>query len=167
MLALALAGGCQAGDPEAPPADAYRHAGDRLVVSLGLDGIFPPCIEQHEGYYATDPVPDCFRMTPPRRMKGLWRDEFEGQGFFPGLTRPPVADRGGFNAIWIDIEPSLRPPRTEAEPTGKARWFRIDFIGRQTLYPGQYGHFGFSRHYVIVDRILSLRPVASEEGPAP
>lgn len=40
--------------------------------------------------------------------------------------------------------------------------FRVEFIGRRTVYPGTYGHLGGYDHYIIADRVISIEPVKDE-----
>lgn len=35
----------------------------------------------------------------------------------------------------------------------------VDFIGKQTMYPARYGHMGQSEHIVVVQRLISARPL--------
>ena len=44
-------------------------------------------------------------------------------------------------------------------PPNKARLVLIEFMGRRTKYPGRYGHLGMFRTEVLVDRMISARPV--------
>ena len=67
-------------------------------------------------------------------------------------------------AIWLDIE-SKRIAGL-FDPTGQQetglRAFRIDFVGRQTVVPGRYGHLGGSEHLIIMDRLLSAERIDAE-----
>ena len=116
------------------------------------------------------PTDQCYKMDPPRRFKGIWVDEFEGQQFIPSDVSVPdgaaggaksrgrsnVADRARPARIWIDASRvSTGQPRR-----GAGRYF-IDFVGRKTTYPGAHGHFGMSDHEIIVDRLIKLRPCSA------
>ncbi|WP_141249601.1 hypothetical protein [Sphingobium sp. D43FB] len=38
--------------------------------------------------------------------------------------------------------------------------FKVEFLGRQTVRKGSYGHFGAFDHEIIVDKIIKLRRVS-------
>ncbi len=42
------------------------------------------------------------------------------------------------------------------------RYRFIEFVGRKSAYPGAYGHFGMSRQYIVVDRVLAVRDCPDE-----
>ena len=110
------------------------------------------------------PIDQCFKMEEPRRYRGIWIDEFEGQAFIPEGTEPPQwpspdstspgwrerLERAQAASIWLDVE------RAGLEHK-EGRKIRIDFVGRKTLYPGYYGHMGMSGGEIIVDRVISLK----------
>lgn len=100
-------------------------------------------------------VQDCFRMTPPKRWNGLWRDNFEGQLFCPEPAQAcSYATKG--NQIWISFNPRIRPRQGNA--TG--RTFFISFVGRRTLLPGDHGHLGMAAHEIVVDKLISISPLS-------
>lgn len=195
MIALMLpaVAPARAGPLDLPDPQVYARAEDRERARLILTPCAPadegrgcerengtltrtsPCtyrIDRHTiGFLPTD---QCYRMDAPRRYRGVWIDEFEGQRFIPEGTNPPewpdIESRASdlqekFEAarlasIWIDTErvtPAL-PSRYRS-----ARYF-IEFIGRQTLFPGAYGHLGMSGHEIIVDELIALRACPAE-GP--
>lgn len=76
-----------------PPLQAYLHAADRQRA-LHPDPANPPCTVKtsdhgHDELRAI-PTGQCYRMTPPYRMRGVWVDEYEGSRFYPGRTRRPA-----------------------------------------------------------------------------
>jgi hypothetical protein len=147
--------------PGGNPARAFKHAGDRVYVALGLSALFGHPCDRREGDTVTSvPVEECYRFLPPERMRGVWRDAFEGSEFFPGASRPPA--EGAVSGIWLDAESrEPLPPRLRRSPQSSGtRYLAIDFIGRRTRYPGKYGHMGASEHYVIVLRVLAAAPVS-------
>lgn len=160
LLVLATASACEGRFPTTP-ASAYQSWKDRLVVSTGIPffGLTPPCIEwvedQHGSYYAGIPTDQCFKMLPPQRWRGLWRNEFEGSRFCPEPAREcglPPDDWYGPWGIWLDVE------RVSREPADGAL-YRVEFVGRRTAVKGAYGHLGGSEHALIVDRVISMKQV--------
>lgn len=134
-----------------------------MAVAIGLDtvGLVSPCMKNEKTpageTYGEVPVDECFRMDPPRRWKGLWRDEFEGSRFCPA-----PATRCDFNMpgdlIWLNPERVSRK-----EPDGGL--YAVEFIGRRTAVKGRfYGHLGGSDYELIVDRFISMKQV---EAPPP
>jgi len=111
------------------------------------------------------PTDECFKMEAPRTYRGVWVDEFEGERFIPEGASPPEwprsdpkspgwreqAERARLATIWIDASRVERQSRQQ----GTRRF--IEFVGRKTMYPGNYGHFGMSGQEIIVDRVISLR----------
>jgi hypothetical protein len=113
------------------------------------------------------PTDQCYKMEAPRRYRGVWVDEFEGQRFIPEGTSPPEwprtdpksagwseqFERARLATIWFDAS------RVTVDQKFRQRGVRrfIEFIGRKTMYPGAYGHLGMSGQEVIVDRVISLR----------
>jgi hypothetical protein len=138
----------------------YRYDG-RLIREA-------PCTYHIEpgviGSVATD---QCYKMEAPRRYRGIWIDEFEGQQFIPEGTQAPEWPRGDPKSpdwrrkadqaisatIWLDGE---RAKLGHKWQQGRRRVF-IEFIGRKTMYPGNYGHMGMSGHEIIVDSVISQR----------
>jgi hypothetical protein len=97
----------------------------------------------------------CFKMTKPQRWRGLWLDVFEGQRFCPAPMQK-CEDDGENGHIW------LRFPQ-DAKPFGRVvtgKTYEVEFVGRRTLLPGAHGHMGVSEHEMLVDRIISIRPLA-------
>jgi hypothetical protein len=106
-------------------------------------------------------------MSPPRRFRGVWVDEFEGQRFIPEGTNPPEwpeidstapdfrkqFEKARLATIWLDTERVEVPRRSR---TDTPRYF-IEFVGRQTMFPGAYGHMGMSGHEIIVDHVIAIR----------
>lgn len=149
-----------------PPAYVYRGWTNQLWVALGLHLFSYPCVEtvrDEDGTYTEGVLPtdQCYRMSPPQLMRGVWIDEFEGSQFLPGAQDAAQAEVG-LGSISLDVETNRIPGLFEQSYTGGAeelRAFQIDFIGRKTAFKGQYGHLGGSDYLIIVDRLISARPV--------
>ncbi|HEY0115711.1 MAG TPA: hypothetical protein VGB54_08320 [Allosphingosinicella sp.] len=143
-----------------PPAYTYRGFQNQAWAALGLDHFSHPCLTRHdvngETYRGSLPTDQCFRMTEPQRMKGVWIDQFEGSRFLPGGTELTQA-RFDEPQIWLDPETKRVPGLFNPDPDAEIRVLEVDFVGRKTLFPGQYGHMGVSQHEVIVDRLISAR----------
>jgi hypothetical protein len=102
-------------------------------------------------------------MTPPQRMRGLWRDQFEGSAFYAGLEAPPEAEGA---KTWLDIDENKLPKALRRKNDWWPRWVEIEFIGRKTLRRGAYGHFGMFEHYVVVDKVISARLLRPDQTSA-
>ncbi|MFD1034446.1 hypothetical protein ACFQ15_07270 [Sphingomonas hankookensis] len=98
---------------------------------------------------------DCYKMPLPRRWQGLWRNSFESHVFCEApATRcriEPDADPQP-PYTWIEFKGPI-DPRVKQAAEGL---YRIDFIGRKTVIPGNYGHLGLARHAIVVDRLLFI-----------
>ncbi|WP_296614099.1 hypothetical protein [Sphingomonas sp.] len=138
----------------------YRYDG-RLIREA-------PCAYHIEaGVIGFVPTDQCYKMDAPRRYRGVWIDEFEGQKFIPEGTRAPEWPRGNPQSpewqkkadqaiaatIWLDVD---RAKLGHKWQQGGRRVF-IEFIGRKTMYPGNYGHMGMSGQEIIVDRVIAQR----------
>ncbi len=127
----------------------------------------PPCLEYENGALRRSiPFDQCYRMMTPSYYRGVWIDAFEGQTFTPerpkridGASTPAAIgsrnerDRTQETHSWIDT--SRVSIEHKSKIVGQRRF--IEFIGRQTMYPGGYGHMGLSTSYIIVDRLVSIR----------
>jgi hypothetical protein len=145
-----LASGCSPRGATSPA--AYLHFRDYFRASFG--SVFGyPCthLTREDGvdvYESTKPQ-DCYRFSAARRMRGVWIDEFEGSEFFEGATSRSAVSLKNNDQTWLELE--------NHRPTGRA--YFMDFIGRKTLVPGHYGHMGGSRNLVLINRVISVRPI--------
>lgn len=166
-----------------PPAKVFARPEDqRRARLLGV-----PCAQSDEGHacYRFDgrlvrkgpctyvieagvigslPTDKCYKMKSPRRYRGVWVDDFEGQQFIPQGTTAPQWPRGDTKSsqwrkqadaaiaatIWLDVERTTL--RHEWQQGGR-RLF-VEFVGRETKYPGHYGHMGMSGREIIVDHLI-------------
>jgi hypothetical protein len=143
----------------------FRHDG-RLIREA-------PCTYHVEtGVIGSLPTDQCYKMEPARRYRGIWIDAFEGQQFIPEGAKVPEWPRGSPKlsewrkkaeraiaaTIWLDVEHAQLGHRWQEG----ARKAFIEFIGRKTKFPGNYGHMGMSGQEIIVDRVISLTECPKE-----
>jgi hypothetical protein len=102
-------------------------------------------------------VDQCFEMNPARNWRGLWRNDFEGSRFCAEPATQCEYETPG-EKIWLSYSDSLRQQATEPREGDGGR-YEIELEGRRTVERGHHGHFGASDHEVVVDRIISIRPV--------
>jgi hypothetical protein len=149
--------------------EAYIRPEDQEKAQRLSDGYSAPfpCsydkVELGTHVIASLPTDQCFKMTTPQRMRGLWRNDFEGQAFCAAPARECPAGKWKPKepgVAWIDFASSL-PGSADTPPGGL---YEIDFVGRETAYPGLYGEYGFYNHEVVVDRLFSITEV---EAPPP
>lgn len=145
-----------------PPAHAYRGWENQFWVALGFHHFRHPCLQtvqtEHGSYGSSLPTDRCFRMSPPQRMKGVWIDEFEGSQFLLNASDASQVEVG-LGGTWLDVETNRIPGLFQEAPVAELRAFEIEFIGRQTLVAGRHGHTGGFDHEVVVDRLISARPI--------
>jgi hypothetical protein len=187
MLACATLGASAAvGQFSVPNPEAFAHAEDQQRARLlnkpcaeadegsgcyRYDGRlireFPCTHDIEAGVIGSKPTDQCYKMEAARRYRGVWVDEFEGQAFIPEGTKAPEwprgnpgspewkkeADRAIAATIWLDVE---RVSLLHKGQRGGRKLF-IEFVGRKTMYPGNYGHMGTSGQEIIVDRVISVR----------
>lgn len=140
------------------PPQAFLKFADRAKMQMLYWGlpVGYPCtkMQVENGLHVADskPLDQCVKMTPQRRWRGLWRNDFEGSRFCPTPARECSHATPG-RSIWLTFAQHL--PKNQRESFGDL--YAIDFVGRRTLYAGSYGHFGMFDQEVIVDRVISAR----------
>jgi hypothetical protein len=138
------------------PPEAYVDPVDREIARTHVPapGRPVPCgreeIQNGIRVIVGAPTETCVRMGPPRRWRGLWRNDFEGSQFCPAPATTCRFDSPG-ERIWLSERPDRRPD---------GKLYRVDFIGRKTMYRGAYGHMGASDHEIVMDRMISSREIA-------
>ena len=110
----------------------------------------------------TKPQEECYKFDPPRRWKGLWFGEFETSRFCPEPARQCPDNRPG-EYIWLEVGPAAHVPPSGEKMMG-GMW-QVDFVGRKSTFPGEYGHLGESQEEIIMDRLLAIKrvPMYSDE----
>jgi hypothetical protein len=142
--------GCQqAGDQyrRLPPPEAFVKLKDRVAVRMLQSGIpwTYPCMEPGR----------CLKYDGPKRIRGLWRNDFEGSQFCEAPATQCSFDMPG-PRTWLDARVSFP---TEFKRRDLGGLYAVDFIGRSSQYRGNYGHVGVFDKEVIVDRIISIREI--------
>ena len=135
-----------------------------------LKAFFPnmptDCVEKarFEGFNAISglSVEQCFDMAPARKWRGLWRNDFEGSRFCPEPMQECGYDAPG-DDIWLSYSESLQPPPSWPK-LGSGGMYEVEFVGRQTARRGHYAHFGLSDHELVVDQVLSIRPLLAPKN---
>lgn len=96
---------------------------------------------------------------PQQRMQGLWRNDFEGSQFCAAPARScsyvPTEQRKQ-PLVWLEFAAPL-PPKFDASDYGGL--YQVEFLGRQTVFDGRYGHAGMFDSDVTVDRMISMREI--------
>jgi hypothetical protein len=162
VAAMILATGCS--DREDTPPSAYRHSRDRIIAALG-GRVFgqQPCFRTINGQPGVLSTELCYRMDPPRRMRGIWAKDFEQSHFYPDLRAAPD-EVPGQSQIWLDPDGGGLPveEQQQLEASCNGCFVYLDFVGRRTSVEGVYGHMGSARHYVIVDRLIEAKVLREE-----
>jgi hypothetical protein len=152
MIPLASAG-CHQRKPKASEEFLSR-------IRAAAPGITDRCLDaiRYGGIEAmSNRVEKCFKMTPQRRWRGLWRDDFEGSTFCVEPAQDcPLADPDA--STWLTLPDNLEIP-SKVERGGL---YQVEFLGRRTQYPGHYGHMGVFGQEMVVDRIISIK--AQKDG---
>jgi hypothetical protein len=158
VLGLVLAG-CEKPEDWSPtyPPEFLSHWSDRQKERFPeLQTVFgPSCV------WRMDNTETCFRMTEAQKWTGLWRGEFEESRFCAdGPVRPAeMCDDyyyGGGSA-WLNGNLGL--PEAPIGDLVQSGLYRVEFIGRRTLYPGNFGHLGGYDYEIFVDQPISIRKV--------
>jgi hypothetical protein len=139
----------------------YKNPWDRVAIKLGYAfWVYQPCFrKEHTPYGDTQGFigsEKCYRFNRPERMRGVWLNEGEDAEFLPDATVSPLVRTYSPDATSLEFRP-------ENFLTGGHQAYTIEFVGRRATYPGHYGHMGMSRHLIIVDEVLSAKPVPPPE----
>lgn len=155
LLAAGLLVGCK------PAVQRQQKMSDVEIAQIRRDtpGMTDECLDKLK-WGGTEALPqkyeDCFRFTPPHRMRGLWRNQFEGSEYCEGSSgKCPDPKETAETGIWLE----MRSPLPGANDTPPGGLYAIDFVGRRSVGAGMFGHFGMAKNEVIVDRLLSIREV--------
>lgn len=154
LIGMATAGwaaAASAGLNDKLPLDAYVNPVDRQIAATGkgVPGRPYPCTYEEvidgSKSIASTPTEECVKMLPQQHWRGLWRNDFEGSRFCPEPAEQCTFKTPG-ERIWLS--------RTPGRPDGGL--YRVDFIGRRTMYKGPYGHFGLFDQELTIDRPIRI-----------
>ena len=109
---------------------------------------------------ACRPGYDCADLAPAERMRGVWVTGFERSAFVPNATAAPAYGDPAPDRIWLDFADGSPPDpalRAELDKMGTTAAVALEFIGRRSRGPGNFGHMGGAREMVRVERIISAR----------
>ena len=142
-----LASSCSNG----PPPSAYKHFRDQVWAVASWE---MPCSRTIGGRPDRLPDADCYRLNEPRRLRGVAELGFEADIFYPGRARLPTPDQE--SDLRLSLEPSLLPA-TIRSGCERRCVVALDFIGRRPVVEGGYGHAGFGKHLIVVDRLVDVK----------
>jgi len=96
--------------------------------------------------------PDCYEMLPAQHWSGLWEHGWEWTNFCPEPSRSCdwMAKRGTWLTFSDDVQIDANLPDGV---------HHIEFVGRRTKVPGNFGHTASYEHLMVVDRIISIEPI--------
>jgi len=143
-----------------------------LVVGCNPSGNSPEVSESSTqsplpGIFIVDGLP--LFLGPSTVYQGVWLSETEGSQFFENEN----VIRDHYDEIYFDTWLSMRfrdpdfPPaapitnyRSNYGPSS-ATFIWVKFRGRRNITPGPFGfgHLGTSRNYVLVEKVISARPL--------
>ena len=155
---LPLIASLAAGLGDKLPLDAYRDPIDRQIAESGkgVPGRPLPCAyeESRDGVTAIvmQPTDNCVKMSGQQRFRGLWRHPMEGSRFCPEPATTCDDDSPG-EKIWLSGTPGRG---------GRGELYRVDFVGRKTLFKGSYQ--GFSDQEIVMDRAIGIELVEPAKG---
>ena len=140
--------GCQQPEPVISDAEfiGFRESNPGMVQAC-LDEV------RYGGFIEWRPNdPDCYEMLPAQRWSGLWEHGWEWTNFCPepAQTCDWMAKRGTWLTLADNVELGADIPDGV---------HRIEFVGRRTKVPGNFGHTASYEHLMVVDRIISLDPL--------
>jgi hypothetical protein len=161
VVGLLWAAAAQAGLEDKLPPEAYVDPIDQQIARTGkgISGRPFPCAYEHveDGVdtIVSTPTDLCVKMQPQQRWRGLWRNNMEGSTFCPEPAKE-CPTKGG-ESIWLDSGPGRG---------GRGDLYRVDFIGRKTMYRGPYGHMGGFDQEIVMDRAIKIELIWSPSPPS-
>lgn len=151
IVALGFGSTAHAGLNDKLPPEAYLDPIDQQIARMGkgVPGRPLPCAYERNGgaIIESEQTDLCVRMLPQQRWRGLWLDATEGSTFCP---QPATDCPSSGEKIWLDSGPGRG---------GHGDLYRVDFLGRKTMYKGPYGHLGMFDQEVVMDRAISIQLV--------
>lgn len=139
-----------------PSSAAYVHEADaKRARAPGKDR---PCQRGNERLSPHE----CYRMGPPKRMRGVVVSRDGGWYFYPNATAVPAAESAGRPIQLLQGARRRLDETVDTTLTHRAMW--QEFIGRQTLVEDRYGRDGRFAHIVMVEKPIAARPVPMPEG---
>jgi hypothetical protein len=149
---------------------AYRRPVDGIYAILGLNGLFgrhicargPSRMDGLVEVIASIPDDECYQFAPARRMAGVWLFGEEESKFWPSAGSLPKGWRKAGEDIWLDSQITPPTPTTLGETDhALSSAFAVEFIGRPALYRGRYGQWGGSQRLVLMDKLISVKPLTN------
>lgn len=146
---------------QAPRPSGYVHFSDRMTARLNYWGLYwsLPCLRwEKTGDTSTmSELPDdqCFKMDPPRRWRGLWRNPLGLSKFCPAPAKkcdsyPIAADQA-----WLEIGQVVHKV-----PDGML--YSVEFTGRRNSVDGNFEGLD---HEIIVDKMISVKLLGPDREP--
>ncbi|UIJ43834.1 hypothetical protein LZK98_12100 [Sphingomonas cannabina] len=161
VAAVLLVTACSEGD-WAPPAQAYRHLGDRLKVYFPFLGV--PCGIGGVGVGEEQRADQCYRFGTPRRMSGVLVTNGSWSIFHEGETQMREKDLFHFGLDVVSDRYQLILPKRKvklksgtvmatSDSWKKPRAYHVTFVGRETARFPSYPTGSFA----TIDRIEAIR----------
>jgi hypothetical protein len=154
VMALMLSAGCK----QQPQRQPKVSEAEIEWMHRNYPGMTAECLEKLK-WGGSEALPhredECFTFSEPKRMQGLWRNQFEGSEYCDGPRECPDAKVTHESFIWL----AMRSPLGGVEDTPPGGLYAIDFIGRRSVGVGMFD--GMAKNEVIVDRLLSIKEIES------
>jgi hypothetical protein len=96
---------------------------------------------------------------PHTKMQGVWVIGLEESVFVENATERVQLKRSFQNAVWLDVDTAKAINRAGFALDGNERQFLVSFVGRKSTRHGLYGHHGMYEKGVVLDKLLSIRPL--------
>ena len=161
--AAMLLAGCKQ-QPQRPPREPVTSEALIAQIHREVPGFTNECLDKLKwgGWKAVPNELDrCFKMLPPQRWRGLWRNAFEAPSFCPAPALKCGSDPAAeANQLEMSIEFKSDPPGfgPDTRPGGL---YEVEFVGRRTAHGGIHGDHPLAQE-IVVDRLISIKEV---EGP--
>ena len=150
-ILLAWSSASLAGITDKLPPEAYRDPIDQQIARTGkgVPGRPSPCAyeEVRNGVDVIEMQPTgvCYKMLPQQRWRGLWVSGHESSLFCPAPA--PTCDMKTPGAARLENGPGR---------SGYGSVYRVDFVGRRTMYRGNYDGLGMIDQIILMDRAISI-----------
>ena len=99
-------------------------------------------------------------MSEPKRWRGIMALGEEMRKFCEGETTQCDRSQPG-EKVWLSFTKEGWEQRADVG----GGIYRVEFVGRKTIFPGSFGHLSGYDAEIVVDRLVSIKKLPGGEDP--
>lgn len=120
------------------------------------------CVVVHQGKTLLFGDDKCFRRFPKKKLHGVWIVCLEKSIFIENASDFVNKEPARNQQTWLNVDTENLFRRLKMKYDGTCHQFSITFLGRKSSLPGFYGHMGQFSHGILVEDMISLRPLMAK-----